>query len=235
MKEKILALLLAKFAGVRKDGLAQLSRTLEMQATTEAEAQALIDKLSVEKVTDFVKEWRAEVDKEVTTGVTSHEKKLKDKFNFVEKTTDPNPPTPPTDPKEKDEVPAWAKKLIEDNNQLKTKLASFESGKTGESRRKILTDKLSNELYKDIPQKTKDRILKDFDRMSFQKDEDFESYLTETETDIAAINQELADKGLGQQGRPFFSQQTGDGTKSAESLAESRNKGTSAGVTGKAI
>ena len=38
--------------------------------------------------------------------------------------------------------------------------------------------------------------------MSFAKEEDFAAYLEETTTDIAAISQELADKGLGQSTAP---------------------------------
>ena len=65
MKEKILALLVAQFAGVRKDGLMQLARSLALQCTTEEEAKALVEKLTDAQVKDFVKEFRAEVDKDV--------------------------------------------------------------------------------------------------------------------------------------------------------------------------
>ena len=38
MKERILALLIAKFSGVRKDGLTALARSLALQCATEDEA-----------------------------------------------------------------------------------------------------------------------------------------------------------------------------------------------------
>lgn len=41
MKEKILALLLTAFAGVRKDGLTQLARVISLQVANEEEAKAL--------------------------------------------------------------------------------------------------------------------------------------------------------------------------------------------------
>ena len=43
MKETILALLIAKFSGVRKDGLTALARSLALQCATEDDAKALVD------------------------------------------------------------------------------------------------------------------------------------------------------------------------------------------------
>jgi len=85
MKEKILALLITKFSGVRKDGLTQLAGSLALQVLTEEEAQALVDKLDQSKVTEFVKEYRSGVDKEVSTATKTSEDKLKEKFDLVEK------------------------------------------------------------------------------------------------------------------------------------------------------
>ncbi len=85
MKEKLLALLTAKFSGVRRDGLTHLAGYLALQVATEEEAQALVDKLDQTKVTDFVKEWRSGVDTEITTASKTAEEKLKEKYDFVEK------------------------------------------------------------------------------------------------------------------------------------------------------
>lgn len=215
MYEKILALLLAKFAGVRKDGLALLAKQLDMQVTTEAEAQALIDKIAVEKVTDFVKDYRAGVDKEVSTGVKTNETTLREKFSFVEKATPTPPASTPPDPSKEgfkpEDLASYLKTALEAAvKPLQDKIMSFESGKTNESRKGSLEAKL-----KDAPENFKAKILKDFTRMSFNTDEDFNTYLTETEQDLAALTQELADQGLGQQGRPSFAAQTKDGVSKA--------------------
>lgn len=215
MLEKIIALLTAKFAGVRKDGLALLAKQIDMQVTTEAEAQALIDKLPAEKVTDFVKDYRAEVDKEVTTGVGTNEKKLRDKYNFVEKTTPPPSDPPPAPDFSKGFKPEDLTALIKQGVEaavkpLQDEISTLKSGKTSETRLVALGEKL-----KEAPENFKAKILKDFTRMSFNTDEDFNTYLTETEQDLAALTQELADQGLGQQGRPAFAAQTKDGVSKA--------------------
>ena len=44
--------------------------------------------------------------------------------------------------------------------------------------------------------------------MSFTDDNAFNEYFDETETDIAAFNQDLAEMGLGEQREPMFGQKT---------------------------
>lgn len=67
MKHKLLELLNARFLGkgVRKDVLARLATAYSLQITTEEEAQALVEKLTDEQVTEFQKELRSEVDSEI--------------------------------------------------------------------------------------------------------------------------------------------------------------------------
>lgn len=87
MKEKILALLTAKFSGVRKDGLTQMARIYALQVATEDEAKAIVDKLTKEQVDEFIKDFRGDVDKEVSDSNKTFETNLKKKFDFVEKGT----------------------------------------------------------------------------------------------------------------------------------------------------
>lgn len=104
MKETILALLIAKFSGERKDGLTQLASSLALQAETKEEAQALVDKLTQPKVTDFIKDLRSGIDKEITMATKTTEEKLKEKFDFVEKGK--GNPDPITEPSKGDDIDA---------------------------------------------------------------------------------------------------------------------------------
>lgn len=199
--EQILALLMGKFAGVRKDGLAQIAKNMVLLATTEAETQALVDKMTVEKVTEAVKDYRKDVDKEITDSTKTHETNLKKKYDFKEKAADPGTPDPakpdPTDIKAL---------LAEALKPLRDELAGFKGAQVTTSRLQTLEDKL-----KDLPTTFKAEKLRDFRRMSFETDESFNEYLTETESGALAFNQELADKGLAGQGRPMFGQQNKEG------------------------
>lgn len=208
--QQILALLQAKFAGVRKDGLAQLARMISLQVTSQEEAQALIDKLDVEKVTETVKDYRKDVDKEVSEANKTYEGNLKKKFKFVE-LDDPTPADDPTKKTNPDDLQAAIKAAVaEVVKPLNDEIAALRGSKISESRLQMLTEKLGS--CKDETFKAK--VLKDFNRMSFTDDNAFNEYLTETETDIVAFNQDLANKGLGEQGKPMFGQKNNDGVSS---------------------
>jgi hypothetical protein len=204
MKEKILALLTEKFAGARKDGLNQLARGLALQVATEDEAKALVEKLMETQVNDYIKEFRSEVDKEATEARKTFEANLKKKFDLVEK-KDPVPGGGGSDPKEGDpnDIAAIVKAaLAAELNPLKQELAGYKASDVAKTRLQSLTDKLNG--CKDETFKAK--ALKDFARMKFETDDEFNEYLSDTEKDISTANQNVADVALGGHGKPLFTQ-----------------------------
>ena len=216
MKEKILALLLAKFAGVRKDGLEQLAKSMALQVDKEEEATALVEKLTSEKVNEFVKEWRSSVDKEVSDGTKTHEATLKKKYDFVEKKDPKEPgkePKEPADPNDIATVVANAVKAAVE--PLQKEIAGFKGEKLSETRQQQFEAKFGilpadNTLATNF----KAQRLKDFKRMNFESDEAFAEYLSEVETDITAFNQELANSNLSGQSKPMFGKKDADGVSS---------------------
>ncbi|GHT09142.1 hypothetical protein FACS189432_05140 [Bacteroidia bacterium] len=207
--EQIIALLTASFAGVRKDGLKQLARTIALQAKTEQEAKSLIEKLTKETVDEFVKDYRADVDKEVSDGNKTFETNLKKKFDLVEK-KDPVPGGGGSDPKGSDpnDIAAIVKAaLAAELTPLKQELAEYKAGDVAKARLQSLTDKLNG--CKDETFKTK--ALKDFARMKFETDDEYNEYLSDTEKDIATANQTVADAALGGQAKPLFTQKSDTG------------------------
>lgn len=207
MKEKILALLLAKFAGVRKDGLAQLAASLSLQAADESEATTLIEKITADKVNDFVKDWRKDVDKEVSTSTKTFETTLKEKYDMVEKKTDDKKVDTPAPT---DIAAIIAAEIAKAVNPLQQQLAGFRGQEITKTRLQTLESKLT-----DVPETFKSQKLKDFGRMNFETDEAFNEYLAEFETDVTAFNQEMADKGLAGHGRPIMGGANKDGVSSS--------------------
>lgn len=194
MYEKLLALLVGKFPQARKDGLQQMARTLAIHVADETEAQALVEKITSDKVTEYIKDWRKEVDSEVSNSTKTFENTLKGKYDFVEKKT-PNPTPNPTDPNDiaaivKNSVEAAVKPLQEEIQMLK-------SGKTVETRKQLLEQKLA-----EAPAVFKTKVLKDFARMNFETDEEFDAYVVETEADAATATQEIANGNLSGFPRP---------------------------------
>ena len=204
MYEKILALLVAKHAGVRKDALAQMARSLTLTVTTEEEANGLVEKLPAEQVSNFAKEYRKYVDKEVSDAIKTFEGTLK-KFDVVDKKNpesgkDPNPADP-------NDIASIVKAAVaEAIKPFQSELAGYKGLEITKTRLQTLEGKL-----KDVPETFKSQKLKDFGRISFESDESFNEYLTESEADISAFNQEMANKGLTGQGKPMFGHKNADG------------------------
>lgn len=198
---EILALLIAKFSGTRKDVLTNIAKAFAMAASSEEDAKKLVEGLTEDKVAAFSKDFRSGIDREVSNAKTAHEKSLRDKFDFTEKKSDPSDPGK-TDPGKSDPndvssiVAAAVAKAME---PYKTVIDTFNADKINAARRTRL-----EEVIKDIPELQRNRILKDFGRMKFDKDEDFDAYLEDTKADAATIVQDLADKGLSGTGGVSF-------------------------------
>ncbi len=207
MRETILALLIAKFSGVRKDGLVALARSLALQCTTEDEAKTLVDKFTDAQVNEFVKDYRADVDKEVSESNKTFETNLKKKFDLVQKTEPGGKKNPKdTDP---DDIAAIVKAAVDAAvAPLNDKLNGYEAKTIAETRLQALNEKLNG--CKD--ENFKAQTLKDFARMNFKDDADFNEYLTGKEADIATANQNKADADLSNSGgSPLFAQKEESG------------------------
>ena len=207
MKETILALLIAKFSGVRKDGLVALARSLALQCTTEDEAKTLVDKFTDAQVNEFVKDYRADVDKEVSESNKTFETNLKKKFDLVQK-TEPGGKKNPKDT-DTDDIAAIVKAAVDAAvAPLNDKLNVYEAKAIAETRLQALNEKLNG--CKD--ENFKAQTLKDFARMNFKDDADFDEYLKGKETDIATANQNKADTDLSNSGgSPLFAQKEESG------------------------
>ena len=205
MKKTILALLVAKFQGARKDGLNVLAGILALQASTEDEAKALVEKITDAQVNEFIKDYRKDVDKEVSESNKTFETNLRKKYDFKEKEVEPGnkPSENPNDIAEivKAAVAAAVKPFEE-------KLSGYETKNIADSRLAKLNEKLN-----DCKDETfKAQTLKDFARMSFATDDDFTQYLNDKSADIETANQNVANAALGgASGKPMFAQKNEDG------------------------
>ena len=199
----ILALLVAKFPGVRKDGLNMLARLMALQTETEDEAKAAVERLTRDGVDAFVRDFRSDVDKEVSDGTRTFEENLRRKFDLVEKQSEPRADEvkPKADPMPKkregadaetDLQAVVANAVANAVKPLKEQLERYERGNVNQSRLQALTDRLN--ACKDESFRAK--ALKDFGRMTFDTEEAFNEYLTDTETDVADANKRMADAKL---------------------------------------
>ncbi len=188
MKTKILEALKTKFAGVQDAVLNRIVEKLVKTVTKEEDVATAVEGVTFQQVIESYADSRAT--EATQSAVANYEKKhgLKDgKKNEGGEPVKPNEPAKATDDVD---VPAWAKTIIESNKTLTEKLAAFENGKTADSRK----TKLGKAIEK-APEKIRSRYEKDFGRMKFETDDDFDSWLTEVTTDVDAISHDFSQKG----------------------------------------
>lgn len=102
----------------------------------------------------------------------------------------------PKKEKEEEQVPAWAQALITQNKALQTEILGLKSERERDGRRSKLKALLKD---KGTFGKT---VLKNFDKMKFENESEFDDFYDGVVEDLAAIDQERANEGLGKLGAP---------------------------------
>lgn len=95
---------------------------------------------------------------------------------------------------EADKIPAWAQALIAQNKAIQTELVGLKSERVSDGRRTKL-----QALLKDTGVFGKN-VLKNFDRMSFENESEFDDFYDGVTEDLSALNQERANAGLAKLG-----------------------------------
>lgn len=101
-----------------------------------------------------------------------------------------------TPPKDEDQ-PAWVKALLETQNTLMTEISALKTGKVANDRKASILSKLDG-----ADEKYSSKVVRDFGRMKFESDEEFEEYLNDVEDDFKAYQQTIAEGKLGND-QPF--------------------------------
>lgn len=162
----------------------------------------LSKKITDAQVNEFVKEVRADVDKEVSESNKTFEANLKKKFNFVAKQTEPGGKGGKDDEPDPNDISAVIKAAVaEAVKPFQEELSGYKADNIAKARLQALNEKLNG--CKD--ENFKSQTLKDFARMNFKDDADFNEYLTGKATDIETANQNVANDKLNNAGEARFS------------------------------
>lgn len=203
-REEILALLQERFGGVRRDALDQLAGWIAITAgNTEDEAREAIGKYAPEAVEAFARDYRARVDREVTEAGRKIEARLRSKLNPSdegaphgggETSTERVQDTPERDSHTSErDVDELIRQAVERAVQpLADELARYRTEHTTRGR----GERLQEALRQCRDEAFRSRALRDFGRMSFETDEDFDAYLHDLEGDVEAVNQAGARSAL---------------------------------------
>lgn len=185
MKQKLIALLKTSFAS---KGFNQ--KELESLADLVISQQSLTEESAYEDLTTAVTNAKPVAD--FVQSVASRQVSDVKKPAKVEEPANPANPAKPAEPTKTDDMPEWAKGLVTSIGSLTQGLAAINAEKVGNTRREQYAKTLegTSEVFKT-------KALKDFDRMTFKDDEDFNSYLTDATEDAKSFIQDEANNNLG--------------------------------------
>lgn len=120
--------------------------------------------------------------------------------------------------KKADDIPAWAKELIESNKSLSEQLSAMKVEKVADVRRSKLEKLLKG------TKSFGESKLRDFRRMKFDNDDEFDEFFSEVEEDLKVFNQERANAGLEKLGSPAIGSNAPKKDEKPEVLSEEEVK-----------
>lgn len=167
MFEKILAGLKTKFPGVDSKILERIAKKKAETTTTDDEVKTVVDGVTFQSIIDSEGDRRA--NEAQSSAVSNYEKKYKLKDG--KPSEPPQPPTPPAGG-EDSEVLKMLKQIQQDNQQLRTEINGMKTKELGNQRK----DKFSA-LFEGASDKLKERYMRNYDRLTFKDDEDFNGWL----------------------------------------------------------
>lgn len=215
IKRFILDSLKTKFAGIDEKVLNRIAATAVKTVKNEEEAKTYVEELTLQQVIDSYADSRATAAQE--KAIKSYEEKfgLKD-GKPADATEEPggeggeggNGGT--TDDgknggegKGGEKVPDYVKSLIGKIDALTNEVTTLKAGKVADTRKSTL-----EALLKDAPEKTRNTLMKNFNRMQFKDDSDFEEWIEEITPDVEeATTSQAASEGV--VGRPKSGASTG--------------------------
>ncbi len=208
MRKVILEALKTKFEGIDAKVLNRIAAKLAKTVKTEEEATTTVEELTLQQVIDSYSDSRVTEAQEKAIG--SYEKKhgLKDGKRIKPDDADDAdmddlgegdddddvvvniPKGGKGNGKGKgDETQTLLRTLIKSNQAMMKEIASIKGEKIADTRKSRLAD-----LLKDAPEKLKNRYEKDFSRMNFETDDDFEEWLEDITPDIEDISSSIVAK-----------------------------------------
>ncbi len=197
MREKILAELKKKLSGLSNELLGLLADKLAVKATTDDQIQGVVDELekSPIPVTEFATFLQKEGDRRATAAQQTHERTLREKFDFKEKS------------KSAESASAEGKDQNADDDEIKSEVAALRK-KLDDLEKKEQRQKVQDAFMKKVEEKklplalTKGRVAESEDQI--------DALITEMEKDYTEIRQGVSNGSLSSIAKPLGSEGRSD-------------------------
>jgi hypothetical protein len=224
MKEKLLALLVSKFAGVSEATLDRIATKKAGSVTDESQLQSIVDSI------DFGFVVQSEVDSKVTLANQKAVKNYEETHKLKDgKPISSEPPKPDDDPKDLKTIVANA--IAAAINPLQQKIETYEK----KEKQSVLSKKVIDKLYEGKSDKQKfilDMIVSN--GITIESEDQLEEVITNYTTKFNDQYQKAVNSGvvIDVPGSPVAGK---EGEGYAKAIAEKRNTNSSDGVKGKEI
>lgn len=176
-----------RFEGISESVLDRMAKKIAKTATTAEEVKSTVEEVTIQQIID------AEGDRRATdaqkTAVANYERKhgLKDGKSI--EPSEQNEPTEPHGNKDPEDMPQWAKTLVENNAKLQQQLAAMSTERIANDRKRQLSA-----VVEQLPE----NLRKPYDRMSLDglSEEQFNATLEDVKTEVGGIVDNLKQSGL---------------------------------------
>jgi hypothetical protein len=192
MKQKILEALKAKFVGVSDTILSRIAEKSARTVTTEDAVQAAVDAVTFQQVIDSESDRRAT--EATQTAVINYEKKHSIKEGKPVTGGGQGTQTEPSGPTASEQggelatqIAAAIKTAV---TPLMQEIETLKSGKEADTRKQQL-----NAVLEGVSDKFRGRIEKNFDRLNFKDEEDFNTWISEIKTEADEDSAETTAQG----------------------------------------
>lgn len=186
MKQKLFEALKAKFSGVDADILDRIATMLAKTVTDESGVTTAVEGVTQEFISVIEGYGDSRATGAQKTAVANYERKhnLKDGVKVAQQQQQ----EPPKSTEGGDDMPAWAKTLIESNQQLSERLNRLDTERTTTARRQQLAA---------ITDKLPEALRKPYERMSVDtlKEDEFTQLLSDVTTEVNGIVSGMNAKG----------------------------------------
>lgn len=196
-----------RFEGISESVLDRMAKKIAKTATTAEEVKSTVEEVTIQQIID------AEGDRRATdaqkTAVANYERKHGLKDGKTIEPSEPNEPTDTPDAKDPDDMPQWAKAIVETNAKLQQQLSAMSSERITNDRKQQLSA-----VVEQLPE----HLQKPYARMKLDglSDEEFKTTLEDVKTEVGGIVDNLKQSGL------VFARPLGGESKGAQELTKAQ-------------
>lgn len=203
MEQALLTALQTKFPGVDAKILVRIAKKKAKTATAEDDANTIVDGITLQQIIDSHADYRAT--EAQSTAVKNYEQQHNIKDGKPIAGPEPQPAPGARTAQQGGADSGEMSQLLAEFKALRSEITSLKAERTANTRLEAF-----KQVIAAAPDKIKLRYERDFARLQFKDDADFNAYLEEIKPDIQAIAEEQASKG-GAVGSPL-----GGGTASGQ-------------------